>query len=113
MRVSDHAAFFGLADEVVDDTMGCSQLPDLRLHNFLQHILLVMDQASLFLVVLNAYLIAPVATPPLPPCMSPGRSAILALIETLLTHSCAFYTSAGAAATITDDGEDAAAAKNA
>lgn len=79
-----HSAFFR-ADDVVNDAVSGAQLSDLLLHRLLEDALLVLDQAALLFVVFHTLLIAPVAAPPVAPCLCSGGPAVSPGVAALLT----------------------------
>jgi hypothetical protein len=66
------AALF-CADDVVDDIVCDTELPNLLLHGVFKHVFLVGDQGALFFIVCDTCSVfAPVAAPPVAPCVTAG-----------------------------------------
>jgi hypothetical protein len=105
-RVVENAAFFGVADEVVDDVMGGAELADFFLHGGFKDAFLFLDQGALLLVVVDARdVFAPVAAPPVVPSVLACGPAVGAGGVTFFTCGGAFGAGAEAAALVADDGD--------
>lgn len=83
------SAFLCIPDQIVDDFVRHSQLPDFFLHCVLKHVLLLLDQGTFLLVVNDTLLITscPVATPPISPGMLSSCTAVCSCIDTLFKSS--------------------------
>jgi hypothetical protein len=103
---------FGLND-VIHNTVGGAKLPDLLLHRILKYALLVLNQAALLLIIVDALLISPVATPPVPPGELAGSTAVSTCIATFFLCSGALGAGAKAAAAMADHRDETAAAQDA
>jgi hypothetical protein len=73
----------------------------------------MLYQTALLLIVIDAFLVAPVTTPPLAPCVFSGGPTVFIASATFFSGSGAFHASASAATAISNSGDDTATAEDA